>query len=205
MPDFVSRIVLTLPGILLGLTVHEFSHALSALYMGDDTAKHYGRLTLNPLKHIDPIGFLMLLFAGFGWAKPVPVNPNNFKHRKLGCFLVSISGPLSNFLLVIVLAVVLGFQLTFMNNRLMNLIIIFAIQINIVLGLFNLFPIPPLDGSKMLLLILPDSMEGFIYKMEKYSYIILFILLYLGVIGNILFPMVEFIFENVLRILSLFF
>jgi len=201
----LSRIVLTLPGILLGLTIHEYSHALSAYYMGDNTAKYYGRLSLNPLKHIDPVGFLMLLFAGFGWAKPVPINPDNFKNRKLGYFIVSVCGPLSNFIFAIVLAFILGFQITLGNNRIIEQIIFFAININIVLGVFNLFPIPPLDGSKMLLLVLPESMERNYYKIQRYSHVLLFILLYLGVISKVLFPIVRFILNYVLRILTLFF
>ena len=201
----LARIVLTLPGILLGLTIHEYSHALSAYYMGDDTAKYYGRLSLNPIKHIDPIGFLMLLFAGFGWAKPVPVNPNNFKNRKLGYFLVSISGPFSNFILAILLTFILGLQITMQNNKTVEQIIFFGIYINLVLGVFNLFPIPPLDGSKLLLLILPDSMEHKYYSIQKYSYALLFLLLYFGVISKVLFPIVQFILNYVLQILIFFF
>ncbi|QUH26582.1 site-2 protease family protein [Serpentinicella alkaliphila] len=201
----LARIVLTLPGILLGLTIHEYSHALSAYYMGDDTAKYYGRLSLNPIKHIDPIGFLMLLFAGFGWAKPVPVNPNNFKNRKLGYFLVSISGPLSNFILAILLTFILGLQITMQNNKTVEQIIFFGIYINLVLGVFNLFPIPPLDGSKLLLLILPDTMEHKYYSIQKYSYALLFLLLYFGVISKVLFPIVQFILNYVLQILIFFF
>lgn len=201
----LERIFLTLPGILLGLTVHEYSHALSAYYLGDDTAKSYGRLSLNPIKHIDPIGFLMLLFAGFGWAKPVPINPNKFKNRKLGYFIVSICGPLSNFILATILTVLLGFQIVLINNEILERIIFFAIYINLVLGIFNLFPIPPLDGSKMLLLILPDNMEMIYQKLERYSYIVLLLLLYFGVIGKVLFPLVQFALNYILRILVLFF
>ncbi|MDR5658165.1 site-2 protease family protein [Serpentinicella sp. ANB-PHB4] len=200
----INRIIYILPGILLALTVHEYSHGLSAYYLGDHTAKKYGRLSLNPIKHIDPFGFFMLFIFGFGWAKPVPVNPNNFKRRKLGYFIVSISGPLSNFILAIVLTIILGVQTNFLVNPYLNQILLSAVYINVILGVFNLFPIPPLDGSKILMLLLPSKMENLFYKLERYSFIFLILLLYLGVIEKVLFPIVDFLVYSILNLTVLF-
>lgn len=189
----ISRIVFTLPGILLAITVHEFSHAYSAYRLGDPTSKHYGRLTLNPFAHIDIVGFLMLLLAGFGWAKPVPVNPDYFKRRKLGYFIVSIAGPLSNIVLAILLTFTLGFYIRSGGNLIITTILFRSIQINVVLAIFNLFPIPPLDGSKLLFVFLPESFEYYYYRYQKYSYIILLALLVFDIIDIVLFPAVEYV------------
>ncbi|SES70227.1 Zn-dependent protease (includes SpoIVFB) [Natronincola peptidivorans] len=198
--DF-NTIIYTLPGILIGLTVHEFSHAYSAYLLGDSTAKHQGRLTLNPISHIDIAGFLMLIFFRFGWAKPVPINPNNFSNRKMGYFLVSIAGPLSNVLLAILLTLFLGVTIKLQLSSFIYNIVYFAIFINLVLAIFNLFPIPPLDGSKILLALLPESFEYKYYQLQKYSYILLFALLYFGVIGKVLFPLVSFAFQILMYLL----
>lgn len=160
----LNRIIITLPGILLAITCHEFAHAYVAYRFGDPTAKHYGRLSLNPIKHIDPFGFILLLIAGFGWAKPVPINPNYFKNRKLGTFLVSIAGVTVNMLLAILLTALLGLAFVFSESQLLIDIIYYGITINIVLAVFNLFPIPPLDGSKILLTFLPERAEYYYYR-----------------------------------------
>ncbi|MCC5909913.1 MAG: site-2 protease family protein [Clostridiaceae bacterium] len=198
----INTILLTLPGILLALTVHEFSHAYSAYLLGDPTAKHYGRLTLNPISHIDILGFLMLIFFRFGWAKPVPINPNNFTNRKLGYFLVSIAGPMSNILLSIFLTFILGFLIKFDMSTLVYNMLYFAIFINLVLAVFNLFPIPPLDGSKIILTLLPRSFEEKYYRFQKYSYIILILLLYFGFINRVLFPIVFYLFNLLMTLVT---
>ncbi|ABR48683.1 peptidase M50 [Alkaliphilus metalliredigens QYMF] len=191
----LNRILMTLPGILIALSVHEFAHGYTAYLLGDPTAKQYKRLTLNPIAHIDIIGFLMLIFAGFGWAKPVPINPNYFTRRKLGYFLVSIAGPLSNVLLAIFFSFVLGFQVQYFSNAILNNILVYTIFINLVLAVFNMFPIPPLDGSKLLLIALPDKYEAKFFGLEKYSYIILILLLVFNIIDKVLFPIVNFLFQ----------
>lgn len=199
----IPTILLTLPGILIALTVHEFSHAYSAYLLGDTTAKQYGRLTLNPLSHIDIVGFLMLIFFRFGWAKPVPINPSNFSNRKMGYFLVSIAGPFSNVILAIITTLIMAVAIRLQLNVFIYNMLYYAIFINLVLAVFNLFPIPPLDGSKILLAVLPHSMEQKYYQLQKYSYILLIALVYFGVINRVLFPIVNFILNYLMGFLFL--
>ncbi len=160
--------------VLVSLTVHEFAHAWSAKLFGDDTAEVSGRLSLNPLVHIDWIGtvvlpVILILFGlpAFGWAKPVPINPNNFSKRRLGEAVVSIAGPASNLVLIIIFAVVIKFLYPVLGNQ--NLLVIFSflmIIINGALMMFNLIPIPPLDGSKVLFAVLPEKYASFKEKLE---------------------------------------
>lgn len=198
----INIILLTLPGILMGLTLHEFSHAYTAYLLGDLTAKEHGRLTLNPIYHIDIFGLLMLIFFKFGWAKPVPINPNNFSNRKIGYFLVSIAGPLSNILLSVILTIFLGIVIKLDISTFIYEVLYFAIFINLVLAIFNLFPIPPLDGSKILLAILPNKFEYKYYKLERYTYIILFVLVYFKIINKVLFPIVYYILNLLINLLN---
>lgn len=156
--------------IITALTFHEFAHGLSAYFLGDKTAKDDGRLTFNPLAHIDPIGFLMLLFAGFGWAKPVMVNPYNLKKPRSGMAWVALAGPLSNLALVFVF----GFAFKFLEpmlggaNLLINFLFLLAV-VNASLFVFNLLPIPPLDGSKVVLALIPDKFAEFKFQFEAYG------------------------------------
>jgi Zn-dependent protease len=138
-------------GIIVALTVHEYSHAWAAVKAGDMTPKLAGRLTLNPLAHLDPLGTVFLLLVGFGWGKPVPINPLNFKNPQRSQALISLAGPISNFILAIFFGTILRF-LTIYNftNIYLITILFYIIWINIILGTFNLIPIPPLDGSKVL-------------------------------------------------------
>lgn len=142
-------------GILIALTVHEYSHAAAAAALGDPTAERQGRLTLNPLAHLDPVGFLMLLVAGFGYARPVPYNPAYLRNRNSGSVLIGLAGPASNILLAIVSAFVLkaAYPALGEHNLLVQFLLFTAI-INVNLAIFNLLPIPPLDGSKILLAVL---------------------------------------------------
>ena len=161
-----QNILYTLPGIIIGLTVHEYCHAMAAYKLGDHTARDQGRLTFNPLKHIDPIGFLFIIFAGFGWAKPVQFNPGNLRNFRRDKAIIAVAGPLSNLLLALVLiALIRGWIALIEHNahsesgeRLVSILtsrhflvffsVVFrAAAINIGLFVFNLFPIPPLDGS----------------------------------------------------------
>jgi Zn-dependent protease len=162
--------------IIFGVTIHEFSHAFAATLQGDRTPKYDGRLTLNPLAHLDFLGFIVLLVAGFGWGKPVGFNPNNIKYKKYGPSLISLAGPFSNFIAV----VLFGFALKIiLSNGLLgteNMLVIFLvalIQINLVLGLFNLIPIPPLDGSHLLFAVLKPSADNFKQTLERYGPMIL--------------------------------
>ena len=143
--------------ILLALSIHEYSHAQMAYFLGDPTAKYQGRLTVNPLKHLDPIGTLMIFIVGFGWGKPVPFNPHNLKNQKWGPALVGLAGPLSN----LTMAIFVSLFLRFMGLSNPGLVLFFSIFVwlNILLGVFNLLPIPPLDGSHIFFTILPPSLE----------------------------------------------
>jgi Zn-dependent protease len=153
--DFI-RVLKFLPGIILGLTVHEYCHALVAHWCGDNTSKDQGRVSLNPLKHIDPLGFFMLLIAGFGWAKPVQFNEQNLRNPKTDVLKIAIAGPLSNAIVAMILSVILAlispfFASTYSNTiSLITEVFIYAIFINWGLFIFNLIPLPPLDGSHIL-------------------------------------------------------
>ncbi|KAB3527368.1 site-2 protease family protein [Alkaliphilus serpentinus] len=195
--------VLRLPGIVIGLTLHEFAHGFSAYLLGDTTAKDQGRLTIDPKAHIDVFGFLMLLFAGFGWAKPVPINPNRFTNRKLGTFIVSIAGVTTNMILALLLTLILGITLKFYYNETLTNILLYAISINIVLAVFNLFPIPPLDGSKVLLSFLPQRFEYYYYNYERYAYFILLALILFDIIDIVLFPIVDFFMNYAIQLIVL--
>ncbi len=159
-----------LVAILFALTVHEFAHALAATMQGDPTAKLMGRLTFNPLAHIDMIGFLSLLLVGFGWGKPVPVNPIYFKNKKWGDTIVAFAGPLANFISIIVFGIILRIVIStaiLSPGNLLVSFLFFIIMINMVLGVFNLIPLPPLDGSHILFNILPSQFNELKYKLVK--------------------------------------
>jgi len=188
----LTELALLLPAILIGLTFHEFAHGWVADRLGDPTARNQGRLTLNPIAHIDPMGFLMLVLFRFGWAKPVPVNPHNLRlDPAKGMLMVSLAGPAAN--LVVALAAALLWRLGIHNLiPYGDILLILIIQINVILAIFNLIPVPPLDGSKILAGLFP-SQARFIYGMETYGMIILLLLMFTGVIGNILWPAVNFV------------
>ncbi len=166
--------IITISVFIIALTVHEFSHALCAYLLGDPTAKRLGRLTLNPLAHIDPVGLILLILIRFGWAKPVPFNPHNFTHPRIYSILVGLAGPISNLLLAITSIIALhhlplsGLTIQFFQSM---------VWINVMLGLFNLIPIPPLDGSHFLRALLPKSLLPYYYHFERYSFIFLIILI----------------------------
>ncbi len=177
------EIILLTPAVVVGLTVHEFAHGWVADRCGDPTARYAGRLTLNPLKHVDPVGLLLLYLAGFGWARPVPVNPYNFRDRRQGLLLVSLAGPVANLGVALLAAVLLG--LSGMGNPTLNDLLRVMIWINVVLAVFNLLPVPPLDGSKVLAALVPGRQE-WLYWLEQYGIIILVVLVFSGIIGLLL-------------------
>lgn len=180
----LQDIALMIPAIVLGLTFHEYAHGLIAYRLGDRTARDHGRLTVNPAAHVDPVGLVLIFLAGFGWAKPVPVNPYNLKgDMRRGMLLVSLAGPATNILLAIASAVIWG-ALAGLRLPYFNDIMKYMIQINVVLGVFNLIPVPPLDGSKILAGILPGR-QDWLYQLENYGVLLLILLVVSGAIGFI--------------------
>lgn len=196
-------ILISIPIILFSLTIHECSHAFAAYKLGDPTARNLGRLTLNPLKHLDPIGTILMLLFGFGWAKPVPINTRYFKNPKKGMAVSALAGPVSNLILSFV-----GFFIYFGLNSWLKVftyynglsyydssrpVAYFAVMffyliasMNITLAIFNLLPVPPLDGSRILLVVLPTRTYFNIMKYEQYIYIALIVLLASGATSGIL-------------------
>ncbi|CBH21601.1 conserved membrane protein of unknown function [Acetoanaerobium sticklandii] len=193
-----------LPGILIALTFHEFAHGLAAYAMGDDTAKNAGRLSLDPMKHIDPIGFIMLFIMRFGWAKPVPINENNFRHERLGLFFVSIAGITMNLILALIFQMVLFFTADIVQLSAYVDVMRGIVWINIMLAAFNLLPIPPLDGSKIIYTFLPRNLRFTFYKYESYGSIILIILLLTGGISLLLNPVISALISFLNSIILLF-
>lgn len=192
--------LITLPGILLAISIHEFGHGYAAYILGDDTAKKSGRLSLNPLKHIDPVGFLMLIIAHFGWAKPVPINSNKFKYKRIGLFVVSIAGVVCNLILAIICIYLYKYELRFVNMYALNSIILSMVSINIGFAVFNLLPIPPLDGSKIILSVLPNRLHYYYFKYEHVGSIILIMLMFTGNIGIVANPIYSII-KNLINII----
>ncbi|MDR1914915.1 MAG: site-2 protease family protein [Clostridiales bacterium] len=191
--DFVELII-RIPVLLIAFTIHECSHGLAAYKLGDSTAKLDGRLSLNPLRHIDPLGAIMLLVVGFGWAKAVMVNPYNLKNPKQDMAVISIAGPLSNFILAAVFTVLAVVTQAFLPvntaTNILNQFLMEGLYINIGLGVFNMLPIPPLDGSKVLGSVLPDSIyRVFLGFDSRYGMILFIILMFTGVLSWILRPM----------------
>ena len=170
--------------LLIAFPIHECAHALVAKWLGDDTAEKQGRITLNPVKHLDLFGTILMLFAGFGWAKPVPINPNNFKKRKLGMALSSLAGPVSNLILAYIAMILSKILLYTETSEELSIICINAMLINVGLAVFNLIPVPPLDGSRILLLILPEKLYFKIMKYENIIFIILFAIIWLGLLDT---------------------
>lgn len=164
--------VILIPVIIFALSFHEFAHGWVAFRHGDLTAKMNGRLTLNPLAHLDPFGALALYFMGFGWAKPVPVNPRNLENPKRDLLWISLAGPLSNFLLALISGMLLSVLLRFGiigGNSVFTIVLIMSLQINLVLAIFNFIPIAPLDGSKILGGLLPYKYHNQLAKLEYYG------------------------------------
>jgi|LSQX01.3.fsa_nt_gb Zn-dependent protease len=183
--NLTPEIFLMLPALLIALTFHEFAHGWAANRLGDPTPRLQGRLTLNPIAHIDPIGFLMLLLFRFGWAKPVQVNPYNFKNREKGYAWVSLAGPAMNLLLGFVATFIYIFLLVRGGKtplaRLMEWLVIY----NVYFAVFNLIPIPPLDGSKLLFFILPrGTVYRYLETVSQYGFIILILLVSTGIISG---------------------
>jgi len=203
MEKFITELILLAPPLLLALTCHEFAHGYVAYRLGDPTAKSLGRLTLNPLKHLDPIGTIAFFFIKFGWAKPVPVNPGYFKDPKKDMLWVALAGPATNLALAIVSAT-LAKGLWFFASQLpystmaeailvpLNGMLIASVWINLVLCIFNFLPIPPLDGSRILMGLLPNRLAASYMKFERYGFVLVLILAFSGVLSKVIMPLISF-------------
>ena len=194
--DIILRII----PALLCISFHEVSHGFIANLLGDRTAKEQGRLTLNPIRHIDPIGLLMMIIFGFGWAKPVPINMMNFKNPKKGMAVSALAGPVSNLILAIFVLFIYGALHPFLygsvaGNTVLTLIRTTA-YLSIALGIFNLIPIPPLDGSKVLFSIVSDETYYKLMRYERYGMILLLVVLASGIIGSPLTTAVSYVYDK---------
>ena len=186
-----------IPALLISLSIHEFGHSWVAYKLGDNSQKALGRLTLSPFAHIDPLGFVFILLFRFGWGKPVMIDDRNFKNRAKGNMLVSLAGPAFNVLLAIVLTIILKLlwvfgitpdTITSSIGEILYYMLNIAIQFNIVFAVFNLLPLPPFDGSKVLYYFMPYKGKQFMNNMERYSIWILIFLLWTGLYSYIILP-----------------
>ncbi|MGO1580037.1 MAG: site-2 protease family protein [Peptoniphilaceae bacterium] len=185
----LKDILITIVALLIAIIPHEVAHGYAAYKLGDDTAKTDGRLSLNPLKHIDPIGLLSMIILRFGWAKAVPINPNKFKgNRKVGTIIVSLAGVTANFIIAIVFGIF--YVKAAINKSPSEYFFATVLWYNVMLGVFNLVPLPPLDGSKVLYSLLPSNLEYKMYKYERYLYIILVIMLFSGLVNRFIGPII---------------
>lgn len=202
--------LLTLPGLILALTFHEYAHARMSDKLGDPTPEAQGRLTLNPFAHLDPLGTFFLIFAGFGWGKPVQIDERYYRNPTRDTMLVALAGPVSNFIQAIIWFFVYGAMVVFGNveNQLVitfTYVAFYAAMINLSLGVFNLLPLPPLDGSKILRYFLHGKAREVLYTIERYSTIILLVLFTTDITSILISPIISWLAENILRLVELFY
>lgn len=210
-PGAFFGLLASIPGVLIAITFHEFAHGFAAYKLGDNTAKNEGRLSLNPFDHLDPIGSLLLLFAGFGWGKPVHVNPRNYTRKismEKGEAIVSAAGPIMNFILAIVFTLIyfaiykfarIGF-ITSTVGQIIMLLISATISINVGLGVFNLIPLPPLDGSKIIMPFLPVKAKQWFINNEQIFSLVFVVLWITGIAGTIISPVINLATTGILSL-----
>lgn len=205
------QFLLLIPIILFSLSVHESAHAYVAHKLGDDTARNFGRITLNPAKHFDPVGFLFLLLFGFGWAKPVPVNTRNMKNGRWGFVATSIAGPISNILLAFVSAILAELTLVVLTHipnmggisgMLTYSFFQMAVSLNVGYAVFNLLPIPPLDGSRLWTALLPRKIAEWTFRYERYMQYALLIFLCLGAFTDVINNITSTVTYGILRLVD---
>lgn len=196
-------LIIQIPTLLLALTFHEFAHGYVAYRLGDPTARNMGRLTLNPIKHLDPIGTLAFILIKIGWAKPVPVNPIYFKNPRKGMLWVALAGPATNLALAVISAILIkmliaSFAIFPYPPSIQTIIVpvfsmlVASVWINLVLCVFNFLPIPPLDGSRILVGLLPENMARTYLSFERYGFIIVLVLAFTGILSMVISPIISF-------------
>ena len=198
MLETINHYIIIIFVLLPTIVLHELAHGYVAYWMGDNTAKNMGRLSFNPIDHIDPLGAISLILFKFGWAKPVPINSYNFRKRHLGMFLVSIAGVTVNLILGLIFSF-LYVRFSHVNPVVSEILSLFIVY-NVYFAVFNLIPVPPLDGSKVVTAFFPSKFLDFMAKYEKYTYFILLILIFSGVLGKVLTPITSFIIDKFLRL-----
>lgn len=204
-------LLLTLPAVLVAITFHEFAHGFAADKLGDDTARRQGRLNLNPLSHLDPVGTVMLIFAGFGWGKPVEINPRNFNRNikmSVGEAIVAAAGPIMNLLLAIVFGIIYAVVWKFAPNffatqagMIVMILLQSCILTNIGLGIFNLIPLPPLDGSKIIGGFLPYNVRNWFERYYQIFYIAFIVIWVTGIAGMIISPLISATYEGIMKLI----
>lgn len=212
----IFSLILSIPAVLLAITVHEFGHAFAAYKLGDDTPLRQGRLSMNPLDHVDPLGLAMLLFAHIGWGKPVQVDPRNYNRNisvEKADAIVSFAGPLMNFITAIIFALIYCAMLKFATisffasniGKIIFAIIASVVTMNIGLGVFNLIPLPPLDGSKIFLPILPRETKFWFIQHEQMFYFVFLIIWITGIAGRLISPIIGYMTQWILKFAMLIF
>ena len=217
----VLNLLLTVPGLLIALTFHEFAHAYAADKLGDDTPRLQGRLNLNPISHVEPIGLVMLIVAGFGWGRPVQINPRNFNGKyslSKAEAIVAAAGPIMNILLAFIFLIIYYIliatnilaSLTYQWQNIVLQIIVTTVSMNVGLGIFNLIPVPPLDGSKILMHFLPANKKEWFYNNERIFYIVFLLLVLTNLASVIITPIItgvlsgmDWIVYNIFALLKL--
>ena len=203
----MGQMVLRIAAVLLCLVIHEVSHGLAAYHLGDPTAKQSHRLSLNPLRHLDPFGLIMMIAVGFGWAKPVPVDPRYFKKPKQGMAITALAGPISNILLAVLflgIGKVIYLYAPYSDgmNTFFDWCLFTVAPMSVGMGLFNLIPIPPLDGSKVLAVLLPERAYRWLMRYERFGIFALWLLVALGVGGRYMSLAIRWVYTLFCRIVG---